>query len=183
MDALETKDAERFALLDTFYDIVDGNSTEIVSLKLASQILGWDDDKISNTAQWLSDHNLPKWVAFDGSHSITPQGVDAVEDARRNATSKPTMSSNGELTVVVLTIDELRSVEEALMEIGRAEIEIKLNGDDQREFLADRNTILEQIKSPKPKKEIVFAALRGIRKFCYAVDSAVAATKISQVIG
>ena len=183
MDSLETKDAERSALLETFYDIVDGDSSQIVSIKLAGQKLGWDDDKLSKTAQWLSERGLLKWVAFDGSHSITPQGVDAVEDARRNAATQLTPKSDSELVIVVLTIEERRSVEEVLSEIQREEIESKLSGDDLREFTADLNTIHEQVRSPKPKKEIVFAALRGIRNFCYSVGKGVAAAKISNMIG
>lgn len=183
MDSLVAKDAERTEFLEAFYDFVDGISKEIANIKDVGNELKWSDDKLSKTVQWLADRELLKAMTGGGGYSITRQGVDAVENARRKTANEPSLNSKLELAVVVLTTDELRSVEEVLTEIGRADIEAKLVGDDQHEFIADRNTVLEQMKSPKPKKEIVFAALRGIRKFCFAVGSVVAATKINQVIG
>lgn len=83
----------------------------------------------------------------------------------------------------VLTVVEIQRVEAALTALDREDVASQLEGDDLAEFEADRMTVDAQLRSPRPKRAIIAAGLKGLARQAVAFGNGVAAGLLAAAIG
>ena len=172
-----TRDAHRAAFLRQLYADTGGNTlTGRTNFRAVGEKLGFDEQESTSIATWLRDRDLGRFVALGGSYGITPRGVDEVERLNRER------EQSHAAQLVVLTQVERQNVERALRELELADVESRLAGDDLAEYLADRDTVLAQLRSPRSKKEIVSHALRRLGVFAAQFGAGVAAGLIANAL-
>src|SRR6056297_1515824 len=108
----------------------------------------------------------------DHAMQLSPSGADEAERILRETRSR---LEHAAPSLVILTPAEVRRVEAAVGALEREEIADQLEGDDLAEYEADLATVQTQIRSPRPKREIVTTALKRLGVFAMQFGSGVAA--------
>lgn len=171
------RDGQRVAFLRQLYADTKGDTlTGRVDFRTVGAKVGLNEDESQSVASWLRDHDFGKFVAMGGSYGITASGVDEVERMERESEQARTVGA------VLLTQVERGKVEAALRALEVADVEANLAGDDLAEYLADRDTVVAQLRSPRSKKEIVEHALRRLGWFALQFGANVAAGLIASAI-
>lgn len=155
---LADRDRTRTAFLLALYEATDGDSMESAHAATVGGRIGLGAAETEQTVQWLADRDLADRVAFGGSIGITARGVDEAERLLRGGAEVP-------YSVIVLSPDEHRAVEAFLTAYRRAEAAgvLGLSGEALLEADAEAATIEAQLRSPKPKRRVIAASLRGLR--------------------
>lgn len=160
MRSLEDRELERAAFLMTIYELTDGESMNETSIGAVAAKVGVDDENGWNLYRWASDRTLTSdHMTMGGTGlSLSARGIDAVEDMLRKGSQPPK-------SVLVLSAEEMRSVEVFLTEYRRAEEadDVPVSGEERLELDAEVQTIEAQMRSPKPKRRVVKASLNEVR--------------------
>lgn len=170
------RDRQRATFLRRLHEVNEVEGRDRVNFRQIGQDIGVDEREASRIMDYLIERGLAEGVALGGSIRILPNGVDQVEEWEREAEAAGAH-------LVVLTTVEQRKVEAALTALTTDEVEDKLDGDDRAEFDADRETITVQLRSPRPKREIVFSSLRRMLDFAIQTGATVAGAAISKALG
>lgn len=181
MPTQESTDASRAAFLRLLYEKTEGNSmTGRARYADVGRELGLTDDETTAIAMFLKERGLGTFPAMGGSYAITPSGVDQVETWNRERESQPQPpSATG---AVILTVAESRDVEAALALLEREEVAGKLGGDDLAEFESELTTATAQLRSPRPKRAILKAALSRLADFAVQVGSTTVGALLSKAL-
>jgi len=181
---LSQRENDRAAMLEAIYQTADGLTSTGVKPHDIPTAMG--QARLDAALDWLTGERLIEPHDLAGGYTITQRGIN---EAERRARQQPTPSSSQPAvasaeSVLILTQTERRSAEIALREIDLAEIESKLDdADDRAEFLADRESLTAQLRSPRPKRDAVMSLLKGVGKFAVATGSTVAGAAISKALG
>lgn len=121
---------------------------------------GVDPREADLAADWLIARGLAKRPAMGRLLEITPEGIDAVEESQRE---EPNDVGSG--AVDVLTVAEHRQVEPALAEIQKFldEHRDELDPEDAMDLDAQVQTIEAQMRSSRPRRSVIGAALAAVR--------------------
>jgi hypothetical protein len=151
------RDQLRRRFLIELYERSGGNKAQFVNFREIGAALGLDEEPASVVAQWLVDHGLAEWPVMGGSMAITPEGVDAAEDEQ---------DADDEAAAVLLALTPVErgqveaTVTAVLRAIDSGEIELP-DPDDQADLRAQLDTTMTQLRSPRPKRRVISAALRA----------------------
>ncbi len=172
-------DARRAAFLRALYDETGANTllgrVQYVEL---GQRLGMDEAESTAISMFLKDRGLGTFAALGGAYAITPAGVDQVETWNRETEGRADSSGRA----AVLSVAEVRSVEAAVTALQRSEVVDKLDGDDRAEYESDLDTVSAQIRSPRPKRAILKAALARLAEFAILTGSSGLGTVLANAI-
>jgi hypothetical protein len=179
MATFEERRRYRDRALELLYGATDGNTHRGHDItELRRQMAETPDEEVDLAVQWLADQGLAHWVAF-GQVGITPEGVARYEasEAARQETR----------VALVLTIAERREVEEYQLELRRAIDDYQAREDADPEVVAeleaDEATLALAAKSPKPKRAVIVAILKGLGTCCLQVGISAAGNGAFVLIG
>ena len=176
-------DAGRVAFLRLLHESTGGNSmTGRVRFADLGRQLGLTDVESSEIAMYLKERGLGTFPTMGGSYAITPAGVNQVETWNRERESQ-TPPTPATASTLVLTVAECRDVEAALALLEREDVASKLAGDDLAEFESERTTATAQLRSPRPKRTILKAALSRLADFAVQVGSTTLGSVLSKLLG
>lgn len=178
MATIHQKQRWRSELLRLLYQEVDGvPQLRDVDYRTLGPKAGLTDPELSNAIQWLVDNGLAEWTALGGSLGITPEGVNAVEE---EATAQP------DAQIEVATAADVQVVEAFLIELRRLEDELANAREERAVIDAERAALEAQLRSPRPNKGVLRAALKGVAWAAHAAGSGVvgaAALRALQLLG
>ncbi len=150
----ELKKRQRSAVLRALYELGGGNPLQPVEVRRVRERSGVPEGDMYATLNWLADRGQLMFEPGGSEVRITQDGADDAED------NKPT---EGRPTGAILLSPEVRAeIEGWLRKVNVADQEgdlDKLDHDDRSELDAERQTIVAQSRSPRPKAGIVRAAL------------------------
>lgn len=165
MATIEEKRRWRFELLRVLYEEVDGvPRRRDVDYRTLGPKVGLTDPDLRNAVQWLVDNGMAEWVALGGSLGITPEGVNAVEES---------VTSDAQVHIEVATTAEVQIVERFLGELRRLDDELAAAREERAVIDAERVALEAQLRSPRPNKGVMRAALRGVAWAAQAAGSGV----------
>jgi capsule polysaccharide export protein KpsE/RkpR len=175
----------------------------VVSYYLADigRVLGFDPCEADKIAQYLDDEGLIEIMSKDHDVRITHAGVREVEEAIENP-DKPTdhflpvniiqvgqmidseiaQASPGATQLNILTADDRRTIEEDLISLKEGIDQLKLPREQESDLWAEMDTIKAQMKSSKPKSEIIKAAYASIKGILQSAAGGVAAQIAIQLL-
>jgi len=112
------------------------------------------EDDVKVAVQWLVDRAYASYATLAGDVHITAIGVDRAEEiADRQADLPP----------LVLTVDETRMLEAFVRDAHLAIEASGLAGEDLADAEAQLATIEAQARSPRPRRDVIGAALRALK--------------------
>jgi hypothetical protein len=155
------RDEHRTKLLLAIYDMLGGRRMQMDDFRKAVAAANIDVAGGADAAQWLVDHGLIEWAALGGQVELTAAGIDEAERLVRE-------SQTAAVEVVILDQTQRGEVEAVLhqLEVARSSGGIAVpTPEDEAELDADLRTIEVQSRSPRPKRDAVLGALRGISDF------------------
>ncbi|MGO9873185.1 MAG: hypothetical protein ACLPVY_05240 [Acidimicrobiia bacterium] len=169
--ALDDKRRRRDDVLIELYDRAEsGQGTlEFVEESEIAKTLGLEESEVDTISRYLVDQGYATFPVMGNVISITASGTNRAEqiidEREREAVA---------IAGLILTHLEVEQLEAAIGPLRAAldSGDVPLQGDDLAEFDADVQTIQDQIRSPRPKREIVRAALRSIGDFLARPDLA-----------
>jgi hypothetical protein len=144
---------DRDRVLHALYDATDtGGITAMMPSDIAQQT-GLTGDDVDAAVRWLVDRSYAGLGGLSGEVHITAQGVDRAE-----VTAEPV----AEAQPLALTVAE-RQLLEVFVRDARMAIEASaLVGDELADAEAQLATIEAQARSPRPRRDIVGAAIRAL---------------------
>ncbi len=196
--SVEEKKKARFRFLEHLYNTVDGDSAYSVSMWELGAELGFAQENISRIVRYLQDEYLIEPMGLGGNIGISHQGILEVEEALSNP-EKPTehflpvnvinigTMNNSAIQQGTLNstqhnnfnISELKRLDDLLGQFLTQEV---LSDDIQKELLAEKETLVSQGNSPKPKSIIISESLKSIRNIVEGITASALTPKIIDVI-
>lgn len=182
---------KRFAYLNALYDESDGNRFLHYKKQDIGREIGLDASEAENIVDYLGNEGLVDTTKEDVA--ISHDGIKEVEAARKNP-EKPTdhfpvniihvgqmigsqiaQASPGAAQMNIVAVDERRAIEEDLALLKEGIHQLQLPPEQESDLEAEMETIEAQMKSSKPKKEIVKAAYASIKGILQSAAGGVAA--------
>ena len=148
---------ERANFLLALYDLTDADRMRYVNFRTIGTRLGMDEQAASRVASYLADRGLTEWKTPGGLLGITTYGIDEAERLQEEGSQPP-------LAVLVLSPEEQQAVEAFLTAYRQSEDDLPIAGDDRAELDADVDTLTAQMRSPRPKRRVVRAAVGEIHR-------------------
>ncbi len=196
--SVEEKKKARFRFLEHLYNTVDGDSAYSVSMWELGAELEFGQETISQIVSYLQEEYLIEPRGLGGRIAISHAGIVEVEEALSN----PEKSTEHFLPVNVINIQnmtnsaiqqgtlnstqhnnfnisELKRLDDLLGEFLAQE---ELSDDIQMELLAEKETLVSQVNSPKPKPVIISESLKSIRNIVEGIAASALTPKIIDVI-
>lgn len=181
MTDLDDLDRLRTDYLLALYSKAGPSSMNMPRNSAVVQEIGIDASTGTEIARWLKQRGfIGKMTMGDHAMELSPSGADEAERIIRERRSRLEHASH---SLVILTPAELRRVEAAVGALEREAISDRLHGDDLAEYEADLATVQAQIRSPRPKREIVTTALKRLGVFAVQFGSGVAAGLVANALG
>jgi hypothetical protein len=192
---------DRFDFLRTLYDETGGDIWKSYFIADIGRKLGFDPAKAEKIAQYLHDERLIEIISKDRDIRILHAGIQEVENALSKP-DKPTehfpalhiihigkmdhsqiaQASAGAMQLNILTADDRRAIENDLTSLNESIDQLKLAPEDESDLRAEMETIKAQMKSSKPKGEIVKAAYASIKSILLSVTGGVGAHVAIQLL-
>ena len=175
MASVQERREWRGRLLRLLYDAVDGTPQVMdVDYRTLGPQARVDAPELSNAVQWLVDNGLAEWTALGGSLGITPHGVNEVEDDVEQY--EPSVE------VELATVEDRRLIEAFLTKLRSLEDSLDLAPGNQAALEAERTTLEVQLRSPRPNKGVLRAAVRGIAWLAQQVGGGVLGNAAFEVL-
>jgi hypothetical protein len=172
-----TPQQQREALLLALYDQAGGSTSQPFETTVAAKAIGLDEDRADEHVVVLKQSGLVDHLSMGGTGILTARGITEAERLKRQAEQAAAAAP------VILTVVERGHLEAFLGALDRSGIEEQLSGSDLAEYQADVDTARAQLKSPKPKRSAVRAAVRQLVDFVKQTGANVAASVITNVVG
>lgn len=201
-DQVEESQKTRFEFLRVLYELTEETkSTEIriwwIPLFLYTrESLRLEDPSVQKTAEYLSQKGLVEvspaeaWAGFQSSYiSITPKGIDAVEEALLHP-DKPTKHFPAANIIIVgrMADSHIQQASPAATQVAYSEntheqlkqlvewlkhsiAELDLEDQDKSDLQAELLTIEAQTTKSKPSQAIITESLRSIRSILEKVSA------------
>ena len=185
---------KRFEFLQRLYEESDGDTFVSYYVADIGAELGFDRDEAEKIAQYLHDEGLVEIMTKDRHARITHRGIQEVEEAIENPDkptqhflpvnviqvgqmvgSQITQASPGAIQLNILTADDRRKIEEDLALLKEGMERLQLPPEQESDLSAEIETIEAQMKSSKPKREVIKAAYGSIRTILLSAAGGVAA--------
>ncbi len=191
MNKIDRRKAQRTQFMNELYDLVDGADFQPVSTRKVASKLGLDSSRredateILTIARYLEGEGLVKLTGQAGSVVLlTHQGVREVEEARSQP-NEPTQhlaplniiyaenivntaiqqgSPGATQSFTVTTQSNLQELQTFLRSLRDSVDQLGLDEEQQAELEADIQTLEAQVKSPKPKDEVIKPGLLSITR-------------------
>lgn len=194
---LEKRKADRFSFLLKLYENVDGRTNEVVDGWELGKLLEFDKDYSTTIYYYLNEEGLVEPSGAGIRMTITHAGIKEVErilskpneptehflpynqyniqigTMSGGAIQQGTLNSNIAYVASSEAVNELKSFIDSLKS---ALPTLNLTTEQLQEVEADIQTIEQQGKSPKPKKEILKTVLLSIKTMIEGTAAGVAAT-------
>lgn len=197
---IEQKKKQRFEFLERLYKETNGNESFMVNMWELGNELGYDRETSSNIVEYLQGENLLVPRALGGGIAITHYGIKEIEVAYKHP-NEPTEHfmpinvinienmnnssiqqgtihsaqnnhfKNNQLSDLKQIINELQKV---IAELGESDL--------KKELVAENETLISQIKSPKPKKNIIKETLKSIKEISKAVTIKTISAQLNELI-
>jgi Mn-dependent DtxR family transcriptional regulator len=134
--------------------------------------MGLDGPEVDSVLQQLAREGLAEWAAF-GMIGLTAQGIAEAE--------RRLLGTEVAEALAVVTVNERRTVEAWAGNVRRALDADELSAEPERleEIRAQLDTIAAQLRSPRPLRRVLGAALKGLSALLL---SAVASTPTAQLL-
>ncbi len=178
MATLQEKQEDRLRFIRRLYEKTDGSTFTAATSGEIGQELGWSDKRTDRALEYLIDHGLVKHVSLGGQISLKHDGVLEVEGAWNNPDQptahlppaniimigemhgsqiqQGTVHSQQGVSSSVPSVDQLLAAAERLRallpQLGLAE-------DENQEADAELATAQSQLRSPRPKWDIIRGSL------------------------
>lgn len=142
----------RQQILELLYEETTADGVADLPAEEIKLRLRLDDADYQEAIHYLQARDLVERLSFAGEVAITEQGIDAAEE-----TLEPT-------TPAALGVTELRRVEAFLVDLRRAIDADALpeDEDDRAVVEVEADTLATALRSPRPNRGVVAAALRTI---------------------
>lgn len=182
---IERRKADRLRVLEEVYDRTDATDRELIDGAVIADALGMSNDYIGNVVRYLEakGHLTGHWVmSGDVAIQITPHGIDVVETMRSEpdretaelASHRQTMIIHGNVSnsqigqaggdvSQTLSADSREQVATFIKNFRAALPSLHLADDVQAEVVAELDTVEAQLRSPRPKRQILQASLNFLR--------------------
>jgi hypothetical protein len=190
----------RFDFLRTLYDETGGDIWKTYFIVDIGRKLDFDPDEAEKIAQYLQDEGLIEIMSKDRDIRILHAGIKEVEEAMEHP-DKPTdhfpenvihietmlgsqivQASPGATQLNILTADDRRTIEEDLALLKEHLDELKLPPEQESDLRAETETIEAQMKSSKPKREVVAGAYASIKGILQSAAGGIAAHTALQLL-
>ena len=148
---------DRADFLLSLYELTDADTLQDVNFRTIGARLGFDEQYASTVASYLADRGLAEWTVRGGQMGITTDGIDEAERLQEGGAQPP-------LAVLVLSPEEQHAVEAFLTAYRQSEDDLPIAGEDRAELDADVATLTAQMRSPRPKRRIVRAAVGEVHR-------------------
>ena len=155
--SLPERQAARNAFLLAAYELCDGDRRRTLSLPAIAERLGLEPDEAQTLLLWCNDQRFVEALTFGSTFNLSSFGIDEAERLLRHGTPLP-------VSVVVLSVVEQRAVESFLADYRKA-VDEGLpfeDADDRLDAEVQVRTVEEQLRSPKPRRRVIRAALREL---------------------
>ena len=200
IDLAEEK-ANRFRFLNLLYEKSGASEHRIIVMSDLGLELGLDRQATHRITDYLAGENLLKHKTAGGI-CITHQGIIEIEEAKSDP-DRPTRHFPAVVNVIQVAGDVVGSqiqqatqasqqvqvnqhlqhaLFEFLTELEQKVSELSLEGERQRDLLADMETIKAQLKASAPKRPIIREALSSIRRILEAAGAALLAKKAIELL-
>jgi hypothetical protein len=144
--------ADRNRVLMALYDMTDTTGAREVERSDLVEATGLGKDDVDESVQWLLDRSYANSVNLAGHVYITPIGVDLAE----------TIAGDSDLPPLALTVAESRVLEVFVREARQAIEASSLDGEAMADAEAQLATIEAQARSPRPRRDVISAAIRAL---------------------
>ena len=141
--------------LQAVFDRCGGDPSRNVSMFAVGEVLGWQREDASRTAQDLIGLGLLEIRSLSGGVALSAEGAEAVRGQRGTDASAGEPLGPGPL----MTPADCRRAEAAVKELRAEALAI---GRLSPEMEADMRTLAAQLASPRPKTAIVRACLQAL---------------------
>jgi hypothetical protein len=189
---LELKRKQRLEFMNSLYEMTNGNEHEYVDMAKIGMGLSFTKEETYLAVQYLAGEGLLKYVTLDGGVSITHLGVAEVESAllrpdkptehfppAQNIIQIETMTHsviqqgniNSNQTVSFET-NELEAIRPFLEAFALQLPKLQIGGEEKEEAQAEIDTANVQLKSPKPKPQIIATCLKTLLSIVEKVGTA-----------
>ena len=197
---IKEKKKQRFQFLEKLYNESNGSESYMVNMWELGQELEFDRETTSNIVDYLIDKGLLKPMTLGGGISITHYGIVEIEEAHEypdkptehfmpiniiniqsmsNSSIQQGTNKSSQNNIFSSTnISELKTLTEKVESLIR-EIDDK---NLKEELIAENDTLKAQVKSPKPKKNIIKESLKSIKEVMQKTSIKVASSQISRMI-
>jgi len=191
MDADEIKklQEDRLRYLESAYHQSKGDPSAYIPWEETGTELGFDKDRTISIMEWLKNEGLIDFQTTS-SFNITNLGIGTIEDSiskpdeaigplvAYNTINIEKMENsqiqqgtiNSEQTVTIIQQNDLTQINELLKNIESTISKVDINTDTKKDLESDIETIKAQIKSSKPKKNIVLEAFKSIKNILASIS-------------
>lgn len=196
--SLEEKKAKRLQFLYNLHELTGGSEFKVINMFDIGNSLGLDRRTTADIAQYLRQEGLLEFSTVGGGIQITHFGIREVEEAMSNpqqptqyfppainvisvgqmTNSQIVQASPGATQELIISPDQR---EELLKEIESLKKVIEQYSIEQEQILeinAEIKTIEEQLKSPRPKRKIIYECGKSIRNVLEGALGSAMATKL-----
>lgn len=193
MTDIGKRNEQRSEFLVVLYELSDGDRSNSFTLdKILPQLQGATTrDEVQPVADWLRDNGLVDIRSLAGDYHLTPAGVNDAE--RLIAAAKEASRAAGPVIDVdavdddtaPFTSDELAAMRQLVVGYRQMKANGELGLSKEAEEDADVliANVEQQVESPRPKRRVVFAALRELGLFARSVLHAIANDVIKFQLG
>ena len=204
MNNLEDKKKNRFRFLHHLYKISDGNEMSFQKQYEIGENLNFCKEEVDSITRYLKEEGLIKYIADPDLIAITHYGVINVEEALTEPNksthyfppavnfiqiqnmhgSQIQQGTINSSQTMVTSVENINTLKEFIIKLKKELPEIQLKPDDYTEMESEIETIEAQLKSTRPKKNILKESAMTIKRILEgAVGSAIAAGLIKLLSG
>ncbi len=189
---------DRFKFLHLLYEKTEGSATKFLREREIGEELGFDKDLTYRIAEYLKGEMLLDYPEF-GSVNITHEGVIEVETALQN----PEESTNYFPAVNIINIQNMENsliqqgthsskqsanisissipqINDFLDQLKKELPNVSIEPDDKEEIESDIQTIELQLKTKRPKSEIIKTCFGSIQRILEGTGGSLIAHQLLQ---
>ncbi len=188
---------KRFQFLNKLFEITGGSEYEIVNMFELGSEMDFSKEDINLVGDYLAGEGLIKYETLGGGIIITHYGIKQIEEAYSHPVTETryfppvnimyvnkmsgsqiqqgTIDSSQKMD---LSTVELQSIARFIGEFKNKLPELQLEKDAKQEADAEISTLEAQLRSPKPKSNIIRECLATIKVILENVASQVLATAL-----
>jgi hypothetical protein len=174
VSTIQEKKQLRAKLLKALYEAVDGvPDLREVDVQELGVIVGVSGDDLDNAVQSVINKGFAEWVG-GGLLGITQLGANEVEEAQEQG--------DADFAVEVATSAEVQAVEVFLNVVRKETADRELGREDRATLDAETRTLEAQLRSPRPNRRVLRAAVAGIAWVASSIGSGVLGNAAFEVI-
>lgn len=202
-DPVEERRAQRFTFLNRVYEMTDGDRFQRVDMRQIGSALGFGNDETKQIVYYLIDERLLEFAAAGGLIQLSHRGLKEIERARLNPKQRTTyfppainvihigrmsqsqIQQGTSQSVQSFAIDSqisIDSINAFIDDLKRKLNDLGLNDDDRTVVEAYVATLEPQLKSPRPDRTIINAALGSLRTVLLGATGNVIADGLLQAL-